>query len=688
MASRLPKVQVKTEYTRFYGGLDLETPALSIDPGALIAGMNYMCGTEGGYSRIDGYERYDGQAAPSDAVYYRCPCTVTDGGPSVGDTITGADSGETGEVIVVGADYICITKQSADFNDDEVYTVGGVAKGTFTAAQVENGETTGLLHVTALNLAADVYRDDIAAPTGSGAIRGLVLLDGTLYCFRDNAGGTAGLIYKATSSGWSAITPGNELSFGSGTGLIADGDTITGATSGATAVVARVVLESGTWGTDAAGRLIIGAVTGGPFQNPENLTVSGVEAATTSLVTAITISAGGTYDFAVYNFTGSTDTKRIYGCDGVNRGFEFDGTTYVPIDTGMTTDTPEHVAAYKEQLFFSFKGSSQNSGIGTPYVWSAVLGAAEIAIGDNITGYMSTAKALVIFSRNSTHQLTGNDVTDFVLDVVSAETGGIEWTMQNIGKSYALDDRGLTELTRAEAYGNFEFATVSRRVQARMDEMRSVAVASAVYRSKNQYRVYGNDGTGICATIAQTKSRLGVAGLVYFYTQFKYPDNVACTVSGEDSTGKDVVFFGSDVGMVYQADKGSSFDGDDIEAYLFLPFNNSKAPSVLKTYRKGTIEMTAEKYASLQNNVIFSYGDSSLEAHSAITNAITGGGGRWDLANWDEFFYDSDVVAMPSFTLAGDGVNLSMFIYSKTDIDLGHKLDGAYIHFTPRRLVR
>jgi len=677
--------EVKTEYTRFFGGLDLESPSLSIDPGALIAGMNYMAGTEGGYERPAGYERYDGQAAPSDATYYRCPCSFTGGGPSVGDTITGADSGETAVVVVVGDDYINVTKLSADFNDDEVYTVGGVDKGTFNAAQVEKGETTALLHATAMNLAADQYRSDIAAPTGSGAIRGLALLDGTLYCFRDNAGGTAGLIYKATSSGWSAITLHNELSFDTGQPAgIAEGDTVTQLVSGATGVVQRVVLESGTWaGSDAAGRLILSNITG-TFNNTNDLQVGGTTRATsTSTLSAITITVGGRYEFVVHNFTGSTDTKRIYGCDGVNRGFEFDGTVYAPIDTGMASDTPEHVAVYKEHLIFSFKGSSQNSGTGTPYVWSAVLGAAELAIGDDVTGYARQARALAIYSRNSTHQLTGNDTSDFVLDDVSDETGAIAWTIQNIGKSYALDDRGIIELSRVQEYGNFDIATISRRIQVRMDAMRSVAIASSVHRSKNQYRLYGSDGTGICMTVSK-----GRYGPIYQFTQFKYPDYVACTVTGEDSTGKDVVFFGSDQGMVYQADKGSSFDGDDIEAYCFLPFNNSKSPTVLKTYRRAVFELTVSGYTSLRYNPMFSYGDSTIDAHAAETIASQLGGGYWGLANWSEFFWDADVAPNASFPISGDGINMSLTIYSKSQIDLGHTLDGTIVHYTPRRLVR
>jgi len=680
---KMPKTE--TEYTKFMGGLDLETPTISIKPGALIAGMNYVAGSEGGYERIDGYERFDGQAAPSDATYYYCPCTFTAGGPAVGDTIDGAVSLEDAVVIVVGADYICVTKLSGDFNDDEVYTVAAVALGTFNAAQVEKGETSALLHATALNLAADVYRADIAAPTGSSTLRGGIMLAGVNYVFRDNAAGDAGLIYKSTAAGWVNVALNYEISFDTGlVAGIAEGDTVTQLVSGATGLVLRIVHESGTWaGNDAAGRLILSTITG-VFNAVNILQVGGTDRCTaTSLLTAITITEGGKYDLILYNFTGSTATKRIYGCDGKNRGFEFDGTVYVPIDTGMTVDTPEHVTAYKEHLIFSFKGSSQNSGIGTPYIWSAVLGAAELAIGDNVVGYARQAKGLIIDSRNSTHQLTGSSVADFVLDDVSPETGAIPWTIQTIGKTYCFDDRGMIEVARVQEYGNFALATISGKIQARIDAMRAVAVASSVYRAKDQYRVYGSDGTGICMTVSQ-----GRYGPIYQFTQFAYPNYVACAWSGEDANGKDVVFFGSDAGMVYQADKGSSFDGADIEAYLFLPFNNLKSPSVLKTYRKATVEMTVTAYTSLRYNPVFSYGESTIPAHIAKTLANQLGGGFWGLVDWSEFFWDADIVPSAGIPISGDGINMSLTIYGKSQIDLGHKMNGVTVHYTPRRLIR
>ena len=51
------------------GGLDLTTPSLALQPGALRDSLNFECSQAGGYARIAGYERYDGQTSPSGATY-------------------------------------------------------------------------------------------------------------------------------------------------------------------------------------------------------------------------------------------------------------------------------------------------------------------------------------------------------------------------------------------------------------------------------------------------------------------------------------------------------------------------------------------------------------------------------------------------------------------------------------------
>ena len=673
---KLPYTKVMAEYTKFIGGLDQEAAAMTFPPGSIYASKNYVSTTDGGYERIDGYERYDGQASPSDATYQVFDVTFSDT-VTVGDTILGSVSGSTGVVILVSATSLQITKISADFQL-EAFTVLGSPKGTITAISL--GTATILTDAVALAAAADVYRDAISKPAGSASIKGLGILKGTLYCFVDNTGETAGEIYKATTSGWSSIDLLTELSFNSGVGTISEGDTITQLTSGATALVKRAVLEAGAWETNASGRLILSTIVG-TFDATHDLQVSAATQATaTSLATSITILPGGRYEMEEYNFGGDIDTTRLYGCDGVNRGFEFDGELYVPIETGLTDDTPLHVATHKLQLFFSYRSSSFNSEPGLPYEWSALEGASEIAIGDTITGYKDLAgEALGIFGRNHTKQLVGNNVDDFQLDNVSNTIGAFHYSIQQMENTFAFDDRGIVRTVASDAYGNFQQAVLSRKIQPIISNLQEVFTASTIYRKEDQYRLYGADGTGVCMT------RVGKG---YDFTFFEYPDSVSCITYGEDADGKTVIFFGTSDGMVMQAVKGSSFDGAEIEAFIIFPFNNSNSPTTIKTYRKATLEMSSESFTELKFSTELSYGSATLPPNDILTHTISGSGGFWDIDNWESFAYDQETITSPSFRVNGTGINVSLTIYSKSAIDLGHKFDGIIMHYTPRRLQR
>ncbi|MFA7217781.1 MAG: hypothetical protein WC057_04185, partial [Dehalococcoidales bacterium] len=63
---------MKTEYVEMRGGVDQITAPLAIPPGAMLDCINYEIAPGGkGYRTMNGYERYDGQPAPSDATYLK-----------------------------------------------------------------------------------------------------------------------------------------------------------------------------------------------------------------------------------------------------------------------------------------------------------------------------------------------------------------------------------------------------------------------------------------------------------------------------------------------------------------------------------------------------------------------------------------------------------------------------------------
>lgn len=714
MAVPFPEVDIKNQYVKFFGGLDLESDVRSISSGALQDGMNYQPGLFGGYERIEGFERYDGRVNPSDATYYYATYTYS-AAVLVGQSVTGTTSGAVGVVSQISTTAISLTKVSGTFVNGETFKkdAGGpgglpllltmtygaaTVVGTFTMTPTLRGYDGAENDAIALNAAADIYRADVGPVPGESQIMGLWMLAGSLYAFR-YAGVVNGVdtayIWKASDAGWVKIDTAEEISFTTGTDNVRDGDTLT--QGAATATIARVVQTTSATSPSRVGRLILTGRTGNFYNGPATTSSGGV-LTLSGASSAIALPSASRMSFDNYNFSGSEGTMRMYGAWGVNgsRGFEFDGTTYVPITTGMTTDTPKFVKGHKNQLFLSFAGSSQNSGVGLPYVWTTVTGANEIGVGDSITGYSTMpGEALAIASRDSLRQLNGSTISDFQLQNISDRRGAIPYTVQEMGQTYCLDDQGIVRITATQNYGNFHESIVSRKIQPLIDSFRTVGVPyiiSTVFRARNQYRLYNClTGEGIIMSITN-----GEKGAVAQFTEFNYNSGLSSTVfkpwcicAGEDSTGKDVVFWADfSSGYVYQCDKGTSFDGYDIESYLRMPYGDDKSPEVIKRYRGVALEMKADGFTNIRFHPDFSYGDPAIATHQLQTKDVVGRGAFWgsSAAIWSSFFYDAQLVSTPRFPINGSGVNLSLLLYSKSDYYASHTLSGATIRYTPRRL--
>ncbi len=676
------------DFIQFAGGLDTDTPPLSLGTGFLRDGQNIEMAINGGYKTLTGYERYDGRPSPSDAAYAILEVTIT-GAYAVGDTVTGATSGATGVIAAVADDetYFVLTKLSGTF-EAESLEISATPIATAAGAQTVDGASTVALHATYRNAAADIYRADIAAVPGSGAIRGVIQYNDVKYAFRDNAGATACALYKSTSGGWSLVSLGRELAFTSGgTTEIVEGDTITGATSGATAVLTRVVLESGSWAAgDAAGRFIFASQTG-TFQ-AENINVG----ASPNLATiagnssAITLLPGGRYEFDVDNFTGLATTRRIYGADGVNRGLEFDGTVCVPIRTGMASHAPKFVRVHKNQLFFSFDSSVQHSGIGTPYKFTLLSGAAELAQGDTVTGMVvlagdATTGAMAIFTRNGTKVLYGSSSANWNLVDYEKGQGAWAYTTQRMGLTFMLDDRGLTTLETSTKFGNFRDAVVSDRVQSWLKQRRTRAIASCLARDVGQYRLFFSDG----AALYVTKSAKGVVGM----TPVLFPDAVTCVWSGEKNDGSEEIFFGSDDGFVYQMERGTSFDGDSLEWWMNLAFNPSKNPRMNKQYKHATFEVSGDGYAEFDFTYELGYASSEIaQKAAASTVTVDLAAVLWDTFTWDAFVWDGRTLLPAESDVHGLAENVSLILRGNSDSFQPLTFSGSLLQYINRRIKR
>ena len=80
------------------GGIDLITQAIALKPGYLIASQNYESEMRG-YRRCQGYERFDGMPAPSEAVYSTLDFDSASQAITAGETVTGSLSGAEAVVL-------------------------------------------------------------------------------------------------------------------------------------------------------------------------------------------------------------------------------------------------------------------------------------------------------------------------------------------------------------------------------------------------------------------------------------------------------------------------------------------------------------------------------------------------------------------------------------------------------------
>ena len=674
---------VNYEQIRLTGGLDLVTPTLSLPSGVVRRAANFESSLNGGYTRIAGYERHDGRANPSDALYNLLECVLTVI-VSVGDTLTGATSGATGYVVSVDGDQIVVTKEVGTYVAAEVITVSGTSVGTITS--VVGGASDGYLDALYSSLAADAYRADITEVPGSGAVRGVAYFNDIVYAWRDNDAGTAMVMHKSSTSGWVEVALGRQLGFGTGTAAIADGQTVTGATSGATGVVARVVLQSGSWSTsDAAGRLILSSSTG-TFQAAENLRVGGITKAIASgAATLITLAPAGRVSTVAANFGGGPANFKLYGCDGVNRAFEFDGTVYVPIVTGMSPDAPTQLAVHKQHLFLAFDYSLQFSSIGNPYVWDPVLGAGELSMNGTITNLLplpgdQTSGALGVYTRKDTSILYGSSSEDFKLSVFNTGTGAYPYTAQTMDQAYVFDDRGVMNLGTSLNFGNFATASLTSKILPYIQTRRNLATASSVNREKGQYRVFFSDRNALYITIVNGQ----LAGIM----PIQFNTSVTCCVEGETPDGKGTSFFGSDDGYVFRLDAGTSFDGAAIPANLNLVFNSIKSPRVLKRYRKASVEMTGDSFAQIGFGYDLGYRTQNIDQPVDTAYDSDLRSAYWDTMVWDNFAWDGADITPTEVDMTGTAENLSIRISSVSAVIQPFTVNSILIHYTMRRGIR
>lgn len=693
MPNSLGLSQTISQLFRLADGLNLVDPHITLAPGVATVLKNMECLVNGGYRCADGYERFDGREKPSAATY--TVLTFTLGGNReviVGDTITGVTSGATGLVVaapaltsgdwavVTAAGSVAIYLLSGSFTNGESLTVGGVYAAVLTTSGAFAVDDA--YYKEAIRGARNYRRNLIQKVPGEGSVLGVVNFGNTVYAFRNAVGGATAKLYKSTGSGWSEIAMLHFTAFtaGSGPEPVA-GETLTRGAN--TATIKKVLTTSGTWGGGtAAGVIWHTAPTPGNFAAGAGTASGGATLTVSGANTAYTLQPSGSYEFVIHNFAGATGTRCIYGCDGKNKAFEFNPTleVLVPITTGMTVDTPSHIAVHNNFLFLSFKHSLQLSGAGSPFTWVVTLGAAELAMGDDITALMPMrGQVLAVFCKAQTALLYGTGSSNWDLKKFAIGMGSAAATVRELqGDVLYFDARGLFFLAATADYGDFKPNAQTKNIAPLIDAKRRLPVTALVCKNKSQYRAYMNDKVVLTGTF--------YGGKLIGWATATTSEQFICTWSGDDANGAEVMYAGTDDGYVMQLDIGTSYDGDAIEHVIRTPFSYFKSPLVKKRWRKLTLEMQTQFPIQLTVAIEYDYGSQQQSVDYAAF--VSQSGGYWDDAIWNQFYWDGAVISAPFLNIDGVSKNIGFLFRHADDVDEPWSIEAVNIQYSPWGMSR
>jgi hypothetical protein len=316
------------------------------------------------------------------------------------------------------------------------------------------------------------------------------------------------------------------------------------------------------------------------------------------------------YQFITSNFYATSGYEAIYGTNGAGRAFVIDTSGRVSLiytQADEDLDKPRHVENHLMHLALGFQpGSVQFSVVGQPTNFDGALGAAEVGVGDTITGLMELeGTTLGVFCTKSIWSVEGSVSDAFETKVISPKSGCIEYTLANCGQPYYLDARGLSTLATTAAYGDFVGARLSAKISSWLrprlrggvvGSSSQAGVACAIpVRDKNQYRVFFNDGTILTATLRVDAPDPSFTWQRYYIDQSSVNDTLNRMIpfawtSEVDLDGKERVFaahYNQDSpvqsNQVFALECGNGFDGNYIPHYFTTNWYNKEPPIAYST---------------------------------------------------------------------------------------------------------
>lgn len=677
-----------SKYVPLRGGLTLSVSPLDVYPGAIKDSLNYYEDTAGGYTTIAGFERFDGKLAPSEDNYYVATFDNWDTHTVnilAGSTITVASTMtfRVLEIDTTTADvltaYVCqVVAADIPTDLDEVPLSWD---GTSRLIQlIPRAAPTDLLDEYYRELAWNYTRAQVGEIPGTGVAVGALQIDDTIIGFRNDS--TTPKAYKAGSTGWVEVPLGRAIEITSYTAdSILPGETFE---SGKFVIIA--VAEWFTPATDlpdvTKAWLVVAPTTVDLEPSTGSATASGGATFTVASVLNSITEWGSYIEYQSFNFLATPDANSAWFVDGANHPMAYSAqyNAILPVcpnfnkyaNYRLATDIRVHL---ERLMYASGKGTFTTSEPGNPYNFSGTFGAAEIGVGDIITDMMEAdSQNMIVYTTTMAKKLAGTDSSNWSFLPAAGSVGSAPRGVQKMDDLYSFSSRGVASIRRANVEGGYLGGSISTPIQEAVAGLSSKLNCSNAVTSKEQVRWYFNDNTFLCM------SRIPAEGGFRFgYGLCDYGMQVKSISTDVWSTGIERSFFvnGAD-GYLYEADKGSNFDGLTIYTLLEPHSNHLGSPDQNKSYKRVFWETKSTEYALLTLGFSLNYGDKTFDAQSIET---FGGRDVFDESLWDSARFNAQDRTRSRGILKGTGFTIGFTIDNTSKFTLPFTVTGYTIQF-------
>jgi len=468
------------------------------------------------------------------------------------------------------------------------------------------------------------------------------------------------------------------------------GDSISasGASSG-TGTIVSFVEWGGGWDealpVDQVTGYIVVEISIGSFLDTATITsINGTIATQSGDSSIVGMNSGGIVENFRFNYYSNLDREAIYGCDGFNYAFEFDGTDFIPIiqEPGIMDGLfPTHIANKDERLWLSFPGgvfvcsAGPTAGLLNHVLIFSAFYSTEWNSGEKINKlHMGQNSVLIVVGAKSLWVLSGNGpdseaigVTPWSFRRYKSTIGGMENTIAGQDDMVFINGTVLSSLSTSQAFGDFFNQPIAPQIQPYLDRRVQSSTANLICKKKAQYRLFFESGDFLSVSFDGLKVSACMPG--------RYPVKILCTWSAIDDDGIEYIYGGGADGNVWKIDSGGTFGEEEIAGAFRIPYFHCGSPRHWKRFPWFSFQMASPLLLSNQSSVSYncSFSNGSFELPKGVTSEdvkLEGGGGLYDDDfQYGEFVYSAQPITELEDFLDGVGTNISFLVNFTTKYD-------------------